>query len=147
MVMSRVAGTRSSVGLPFSSFFSTPTLSPAHLGDVLGDRLGEIELAVLPQHHGRHRRDGLAHGVDAEDGVLRHRHLGSGIARAYRLEEGDLAVTGDQHHRPGNDPLVHVRLYHVYHPLQALRRKSDLFWLGAGPAMYELSHRDADVEH
>src|SRR5215469_6536307 len=59
-------------------------LEPAHLGDVLGDRLGEIELAVLPQHHGRHRRDGLAHGVDAEDGVLRHRHLGSRRARAYR---------------------------------------------------------------
>jgi hypothetical protein len=42
------------------------------LGNQLVNRIVELKVAVLVEHHERHGGDGLRHRVDAEDRVLAH---------------------------------------------------------------------------
>ena len=88
--------------------------------DVLGDRIGERQLALLEQHHRRHRGDRLGHGIDAEDRILGHRRLLLGVEAAHGLEVGDLAVPRDEQDGAGDRALGDVGLERVGDRLQAL---------------------------
>jgi hypothetical protein len=70
-----------------------------HVGEgpnVFRDGIGERELAVLDEHHGRDAGDGLRHRIETEYGVRAHRKLGRDIADAEILEIDRLAMLLDQ---------------------------------------------------
>ena len=75
--------------------------------EVLADWIAQQQAPFLPQHHHRHRHQGLGHRVDAEDRVGLHRRAAVRVAHAKRLVECHLAVPGNQRHGTGNVAAVH----------------------------------------
>ena len=65
------------------------------------DRVVELKLALVPQHHERGAGDRLGHGEDAEDGVCLHGHLIFDVLIAHRLGHQHLAVLRDHDDRAG----------------------------------------------
>jgi hypothetical protein len=70
--------------------------------------VGQRELALFHQHHGRQGNDGFGHRGDAEDRVVRHRDLRFLVAEAVGLEHHDLAVARDQHDGAGQLVVLHA---------------------------------------
>ena len=95
----------------------------------LRDGIGDEELAVLHEHHRRHRGERLGHGVEAEDGVLGHRLAGRLVAHAEGLEVDDLALARDERHRAGDLAGLDLAAQHAADALEPLRRQADLLRL------------------
>ncbi len=74
---------------------------PLQFGNVLRDRLVELELALLPQHHGGDRGDRLGHRINAEDRVGLHRPALGQVHHSDRLPIDDFAVAGHRRDGPG----------------------------------------------
>ena len=70
------------------------------IGKVFGNGIAEQEPSVFPQHHRRHRGNGLGHGIDAKDRVLRHRRAGGRISLSEALEIPYAAAPGDERDSP-----------------------------------------------
>jgi hypothetical protein len=62
-------------------------------------RIGELDLAVLDQHHGGDRDERLGHRIDAEDGIERHRLALFLVLVAGGVGIDELALAGDEHDR------------------------------------------------
>src|SRR5262249_55135935 len=92
-------------------------------------RIVDLNLAFLGQHHERHGCDRLGHGSDAEDRIALHRNALLAILETERLEIGDLAVAGDQYDSPWNRTLVDIRLKCAAEPFESCRRKAECFRL------------------
>jgi hypothetical protein len=97
--------------------------------NVLADGLIERDLAILEENHRRDGGDRLAHGVDAEDRVLRHRRLRLRIDKADVFEIGDLAVAGDEQHGAGDFALGGVGAQHLRDFPEPLAGEADLLGL------------------
>ena len=80
------------------------------LGQPLGDRIVEFELAFLPQYKGRKRGDRLGHGRDAEQGVAGHRQARLDVTMADGVNLDDLALAPDQGDEAGEVTGVDHRL-------------------------------------
>jgi hypothetical protein len=65
------------------------------LGQPARDRVLELEGALLPQHHRRHRGDRLGHRVDPPDRVALDRQVRLDVAVAARRLVRELAVARD----------------------------------------------------
>ena len=105
-----------------------------HLGDlrdVLPHGIAERELALLDEDHRRDRRDRLAHRVDAEDRVLRHRRLRRRIQHAHALEQRDPALPRDQEDGAGDLALLRVVAQRRHDAAQPLGRQAHLLGLDA----------------
>jgi len=76
--------------------------------EVLGDRGGNLQFALLRQDHRGDRGQRLGHRGDPEDRVELHRRLGLAIAPAESLGIADMAAAGDQHDRPRDHVALHV---------------------------------------
>ncbi|MDX5377773.1 MAG: hypothetical protein LPK08_09720, partial [Halomonas sp.] len=70
--------------------------------DEAADRVVQLKVAALIQHHKRHRGDRLGHGIDAEDGVVPHDLVPLQVHGAEGLLVGDVAVPGDLHLTAGD---------------------------------------------
>ena len=70
-------------------------------GQVGGDRVLELEAALLVQQHQRGRHDRLGHRVDPKDRVGGHRQVGFPVAMAELLGVNDLPASAD--HRADAD--------------------------------------------
>ena len=62
----------------------------------LGDRVVQLQPALLHQHEGQDRGQGLGHGGDAEHRVPGHGLVGGDVALAQGVELDDLALAPDQ---------------------------------------------------
>jgi hypothetical protein len=104
-----------------------------HVGegrDVAGHRVGQLEQAPLVEHQDGHRRDRLAHRVDAPDRVVGDGPLRLDVGDAVVREQRHPAAAGDRH-RPAREQLgVDVAAEVRVDPLQPLRVEPDLFRLG-----------------
>ena len=80
-----------------------------HIGEFrhpAGDRIVQLQLAFLDQHHDRHRGHRLGHRGDAEQGVALHRRLGGDIAPADDIDVHHLAAAPHQRDRAGEQVVV-----------------------------------------
>jgi len=102
MVGGRFGCTSSSVLVPSSFFFSTPTFTFAKVRNVLRDWILEFELALIDQHHGGDAGDGFGHREQPEDRLIRHRLPGDDILHTDELMIDRLAVLLDQEDRTGD---------------------------------------------
>ena len=82
------------------------------LGKVLADRIAQQEPSFFPQHHRGDRGDGFGHGINPENGVLRHRLGGGRIAPAEALEIADPPATRDERHRAGQSSAFNFAAHH-----------------------------------
>jgi len=126
-----------------------------HLGEgrqVLGDRIGQHDLAFFRQDHRADRGERLGHRVDAEDGVLGHRSAARGISRAERLEVCDAALARDDRHRAGKLLRLDLGLQGLADPAEPIGREADLFGarrrkrLRPGNGKREGQRNDEDAE-
>ncbi len=76
--------------------------------DEVADRVGELERALLVQHHDRHRGDRLGHRKDPEQGVGPHRRVVGDVPHAVRREVRDLALPGHEHQPTGQLAGLHI---------------------------------------
>ena len=73
-----------------SNFARLPPVSDPHVGKFrqeAGDRVVELEAALLVEHHHRHRGQRLRHRVDARDGVGGERRVAGDVGPAVGAEE------------------------------------------------------------
>ena len=103
-------------------------------GNELRHRIRQRELAFLVEHHRRDGGDGLAHGVDAEQGVLGHGPVVVRATLAHRLEVHDLAVPGDEGDHARELALVHVALGRLGDAIQAFGGHAGVGWGGSDNA-------------
>ncbi len=96
-------------------------------GDVLRDRVGEPDLALLDQHHDGDARHRLGGGGHAEEGVRGHGLARLGVRQAVGREVDDLPLAGDERHGPGDVMLVDVTLHDLVDAMQPLRRDPHVF--------------------
>jgi hypothetical protein len=96
---------------------------------VFRDRIGQLQLAVLDQHHGGDRDQRLGHRIDAEHRIEPHLLAFGLVLEADRVGIDELALAGDHHHGARQHALVDLGLQRLAHALEALRRHADL--LGA----------------
>ena len=75
---------------------------------ILGDWGGDLQLAFFRQDHRCGRSQGLGHRGDPEDRVELHRRLGLAVAPAEGLGIGNMAATGDQYDRPGDQVALDI---------------------------------------
>ncbi|MCY1534999.1 hypothetical protein D9M68_703850 [compost metagenome] len=116
------------------------------LGQVHRDRVVQLQAAVFHQHHRGDRGDGLAHRVDAEDAVTRHRGAGGRVELADRFEPRDLALARDQQHRAGDLAGRHVGLEHVGELLQALGGQAHRLGPGGGQRLGGGEQRQGEAQ-
>ena len=99
----------------FSSMWSLPRSPMSHLTvelrQILLDRVVQLHLALVDQHHQRGGRDGLGLRGDPEEAVGLHRLLRGDVGVADRLGVEHLVLVGDQHDRAGQLVLVHEGLH------------------------------------
>ena len=76
------------------------------LGQVVADGPGQIELALLDQHHGRDPGKVLGHGHDLKERVFAHRLIVLDIGESNGIIGNDLAVAGDEVNRPRDHSLI-----------------------------------------
>ena len=100
------------------------------LGQVLRDRIAELEPALFVQGHQRHGSDRLGHRRDPEDRVPGHRGALFGPAFALGLEVDDLAAAGNQADCAGDLLAVDVAGHRFGQTLQALGRHAGALGLG-----------------
>jgi len=62
---------------------------------VLGDRIGDVELAVVLKHQDRHGSDRLGHRGDPEQGIRLHRLSRRNVGPSARLQVQDLVLGDD----------------------------------------------------
>src|SRR5581483_11396039 len=86
-------------------------LQVLELGDVLGDRVLQLEGVFFVQHHQSHAGDGLRHGVDAEDRVVLQGFAGFHVHAAVGVVQHHLAVTADDDCGSRYLPLVNVTVH------------------------------------
>ena len=108
-----------------TSPFGVGHLEAGELGDVLGHRVVERPLALLPEHHHGHAHDRLGHRRDAEDRVAGDRLLGRQILNAVGVEVDDLAVSCDERRDAGELAVVHQRAHRPLKRLQPVGREAD----------------------
>ncbi len=96
-----------------------------HGRQILGDRVGQEQPALLDQHHDGDRRHRLAHGGEREDGIARHLDLAGRIQEADGLEVGELPLARDGDDRAGDAALLDVGFQHRGDALQALAGEAD----------------------
>ena len=80
-------------------------------GDVLGHRIGHVELAFILKHQDGHGRDGLGHRGDPEQRVRLHRLFPRDVGQPGRLEMQDLVLGHDHRNRAGDLARVDGRLH------------------------------------
>jgi hypothetical protein len=82
-------------------------------GQILGDRIGDLELAVVLQHENRRASDWLGHRGDPEQGVGRHRPFRSDVGKTAGFEVKELFPRDDDSDGAGDfifcDHLLHGR--------------------------------------
>ena len=100
------------------------------IGKVFGDGIVQQEPPFFPQHHRRHRSDGLGHGIDTEDCVLRHRRAAGGIALTKTFEEPKPAAPGDEYDGAGHTPAFDLGTHHRTQASEANGREADFFGRG-----------------
>ena len=100
-------------------------LEAGELGDVLGHRVVERPLALLPEHHHGHAHDRLGHRREAKDRVAGDRLLRRQILDAVRVEVDDLAVPRDERRDTGEFAVVHQRAHRLLNRLQPVDREAD----------------------
>jgi hypothetical protein len=61
--------------------------------------IGQLDRSVLHQHHRRDRDQRLSHGIDAEQGIKRHRLAFVLVLETAGVGIDELALAGDQHDR------------------------------------------------
>ena len=91
----------------FAVLFAHRHLQPFQFGDELAHRVVQIETAFVKERHERDAGDGLGHGVDAEDAVLRKRRVAGEVLLANRLEVDELAAPRHRGHRAGQFAIRH----------------------------------------
>ena len=80
-------------------------LAVGHIWNVVGDRVAELELAVLGEEHDQRRRHGLGVRGDPEMSGRLRRRLRAQLGGADR--RGEVPLRGAQHHqRPGDHHLL-----------------------------------------
>ncbi len=126
MVIGFLASASSSFAMPSSSFEFHADLHVLECRNVFRDRLVERDLPLLGEHHDRHARDRLAHGVDAEDRILGHRRLGFGIEHADGFEIGDLAIPHDERDGARDGALRTFAAQPLRDAVEPFGRQSDL---------------------
>jgi hypothetical protein len=73
-------------------------------------RIVERDRAFFHQHHHGHAGDGLAHGVDAEDRVLRHRSPALHVHVSLQADVCDLTTALDQRRCAGQAASIQIAL-------------------------------------
>ena len=98
-----------------SNMWSLPRLPMSHLTvelrQIFLDRVVQLHLALVDQHHQRGGRDGLGLRGDPEEAVGLHRLLRGDVGVADRLGVEHLVLVGHQHDRAGQLVLVHEGLH------------------------------------
>ena len=100
-------------------------LEAGELRDVLGHRVIERPLALLPEHHHGHAHDRFGHRREAEDRVLRDRFLCLQILDAVGVEVHDLAVSRDERRDTGELAVIHQPAHRPLELLQPVGRETD----------------------
>ena len=77
-------------------------------GDERADRIGELEGALLVEHHRGDRGDRLGHRVDAPQRVRLHRQPGFDVARPVAGHMCQVAPPAHRHQPAGQAAVVHV---------------------------------------
>ena len=97
-------------------------------GEEFADRVGELDAAVLDEHHRRNRGERLGHRVDAEDAVFAHRHRRA--LHAYRVLVDELALPRHHHHRAAEAAVGDLLLQRRADLCEPLRRHAHRLRLG-----------------
>ena len=108
---------RAGTGLPPPSADGETTCISANSVRELGDRIVQLEAALLPEHHYSHSRDRLGHGRDAEERIVRHRNGAGNIAPTDGLVDNDTAPFGDDRHGTGDSVLGDFCFQNLSHAL------------------------------
>jgi hypothetical protein len=90
------------------------------------NRIGQLDLAVLDQHHGGDGDQRLRHRIDAEHGIERHRLASGLILESDSIGVDELTLAGDHDHGSRKLVLIDLALERLPDALQFLRRHSDL---------------------
>ena len=98
MVIGRLGAT--SVGAPAS--VPREDLHVREFGEILRERIVELELPLLPELHHRDAGDRLGHREDLRDDVARHRPVGLAVGHAERAEVDFAALLPDERRRAGD---------------------------------------------
>ena len=110
----------------------------------LRDRIGQLHLAVLDEHHRRDRHERLRHRVDAEDGIGRHRCAARRIAMTHGRRVHELAAARDHHDGTGQLARVDLGLQRGADARQALGRHPHGFRRGGRQRLRERNGRCAE---
>ncbi len=97
--MSRCQTRTGSVAGTVDGFSAGPDLVDAGVGegrDEARHRVGQLQRALLVEHHGRDRRDRLGHRVDAPDRVVRDRQPGVEVAQPLVGQVRDAPAAADR---------------------------------------------------
>ena len=94
---------------------------------VLRNRLRQLQLAFLVQHHHRDARNRLRHRRNAEDGVRTHRPAAPDVLVPDRMHVGHLAFSRDKRHDAAGLVPVYECLHAAMHPVQPVARDADAF--------------------
>ena len=89
-------------------------------------RIGELDLAVLDQHHGGDRDERLGHRIDAKDGIQGHRLAFILVLEARGVGIDELALARDQHDRAGEFAIGNAFLERIVDAAELLFGHSDL---------------------
>ena len=95
-------------------------------GEILSDRIVELEAPLLVEHHDGHARDRLRHRGDPEDRVGSHRRARVSVRHAVGSEVSLAAFPRDQGDRPSDRIVVHVALHDLFESAQTLCGEPDV---------------------
>jgi hypothetical protein len=113
-------------------------------GQVFADRVVELKLAFLVEHHHRDARDRLGHRVDAVNRIEPHRLAGLDVCHAESFLISDLAAPRDQPSGARNLFLRHVPVHHSADVGEATTGQPDLFRRDGGRITIRRAGRRAD---
>ena len=131
-------------------FLLDADLKLAQLRDVLGDRIAQIEAALVTEKHDCDTGERLRHRVDPEDVVRAQGRAGRAVTKAGRFEVDDAALARDERDGARHPAFLDIGLHHLGDACEPLARQPDLLGLGdreiGGPCGRRGEHDEAEDE-
>ena len=90
------------------------------------DRIVELEMSLLVQHHDRRRCQRLGHRIETEDRVRRHPRRAPDVGQAAHIEMHQLAAARHRGDQPGEPAVIDEAPRPRIHTRKPLRRKADV---------------------